>query len=260
MTGPHWTPTPRRGSPRSGSMPPMRAAWTGRGPRRHRVRSAARGHAARWPRIDDCAAPGPPGRSRCGSTARRPSRCRAGGGVLPRRRNGDGHPTIPSSRWPERSPPPAARPSSSVDYRLAPENPAARTVRRRLRRDRRGSPSNAERLGVDASRLAVVGDSAGGSLAAAVALAARDRGGPTICAQVLLYPGLDRDMAAPSITAMPDAPMLSPRRHRLHARPRRPRGWRTARPLPSARLRRRPVRPAAGDRRDRRMRSDPRLG
>lgn len=68
---------------------------------------------------------------------------------------------------------------------------------------------NADRLGVDASRLAVVGDSAGGTLAAAVALAARDRSGPQIFAQVLLYPGLDRDMAAPSILEMPNAPMLA---------------------------------------------------
>jgi acetyl esterase len=96
----------------------------------------------------------------------------------------------------------------SVDYRLAPENPppaqfddayAATTW----------VADNAETLGVDATRLAVAGDSAGGSLAAAVALAARDRGGPALCAQVLMYPGLDRDMAAPSITALADAPMLT---------------------------------------------------
>jgi acetyl esterase len=95
----------------------------------------------------------------------------------------------------------------SVDYRLAPENPApaqfddayAATV---------WVADNAETLGVDASRLAVAGDSAGGSLAAAVALAARDRGGPSICVQVLMYPGLDRDMGAASMVAMRDAPML----------------------------------------------------
>jgi acetyl esterase/lipase len=40
-------------------------------------------------------------------------------------------------------------------------------------------------------------------------LAARDHGGPAVYCQVLLYPGLDRDMAALSITALPDAPMLS---------------------------------------------------
>src|SRR5689334_6585452 len=96
----------------------------------------------------------------------------------------------------------------AVDYRLAPENPPPAQF------DDAYSATawvaaNAESLGVDAARLAVVGDSAGGSLAAAVALAARDHEGPAICCQVLLYPGLDRDMAAPSITAMADAPMLS---------------------------------------------------
>lgn len=96
----------------------------------------------------------------------------------------------------------------AVDYRLAPEHPAPAQF------DDAYSATawvanNADRLGVDSSRLAVVGDSAGGSLAAAVALAARDHAGPQICCQVLLYPGLDRDMAAPSITALADAPMLS---------------------------------------------------
>ena len=95
----------------------------------------------------------------------------------------------------------------AVDYRLAPESPppaqfddayaATEWVSR-----------HADDLGVGVDRLAVVGDSAGGSLAAAVALAARDRGGPPICAQVLLYPGLDRDMTVPSIAALADAPML----------------------------------------------------
>jgi acetyl esterase len=96
----------------------------------------------------------------------------------------------------------------SVDYRLAPENPPPAQFD-----DAYDATAwvadNAEELGVDLTRLAVVGDSAGGSLAAAVALAARDRGGPTICCQVLLYPGLDRDMAAQSIAEMPDAPMLT---------------------------------------------------
>ena len=96
----------------------------------------------------------------------------------------------------------------AVDYRLAPEHPppaqfddasaAATWV-----------AEHAGDLGVDPTRIAVAGDSAGGSLAAAVALAARDHAGPAICAQVLMYPGLDRDMGAPSITESPDAPMLS---------------------------------------------------
>lgn len=96
----------------------------------------------------------------------------------------------------------------AVGYRLAPEAPppaqfddayaATEWVWR-----------NAADLGVDDCRLAVVGDSAGGSLAAGVALAARDRGGPPICAQVLMYPGLDRDMTVPSIAALTDAPLLA---------------------------------------------------
>jgi acetyl esterase/lipase len=96
----------------------------------------------------------------------------------------------------------------AVEYRLAPESPPPAQF------DDAYSATtwvadNADQLGVDPSRLAVVGDSAGGSLAAAVALATRDHAGPGICCQVLLYPGLDRDMAAPSITALADAPMLS---------------------------------------------------
>ena len=96
----------------------------------------------------------------------------------------------------------------AVEYRLAPENPPPAQF------DDAYSATawvadNADRLGVDSSRLAVVGDSAGGSLAAAVALAARDHAGPQICCQVLLYPGLDRDMGAPSIAELADAPMLS---------------------------------------------------
>ncbi|MEB3981791.1 alpha/beta hydrolase [Mycobacterium sp. 663a-19] len=97
---------------------------------------------------------------------------------------------------------------AAIDYRLAPESPPpaqfddAYTATEWLSR-------NADEIGVDADRLAVAGDSAGGSLAAAVALAARDRAGPPIRAQVLLYPGLDRDMAAASITALADAPMLT---------------------------------------------------
>ncbi|MHB1487897.1 MAG: alpha/beta hydrolase [Acidimicrobiales bacterium] len=49
---------------------------------------------------------------------------------------------------------------------------------------------HARSLGADPARVAVMGDSAGGNLAAAVALAARDRGGPAFAAQVLVYPAL----------------------------------------------------------------------
>jgi acetyl esterase len=87
----------------------------------------------------------------------------------------------------------------SVDYRLAPEHhhPAAfedcwaATT---------WVAEHAGELGVDASRLAVGGDSAGGQLAAAVSLAARDEHGPAIAAQILLYPVVDFDWTSPSIT------------------------------------------------------------
>jgi acetyl esterase len=95
----------------------------------------------------------------------------------------------------------------AVDYRLAPESPPpaqfddAYAVTEWV-------AACAANLDIDGDRLGVVGDSAGGSLAAAVALAARDHCGPVIAVQVLLYPGLDRDMGARSVTAMPDAPLL----------------------------------------------------
>lgn len=95
----------------------------------------------------------------------------------------------------------------SVEYRLAPEFPPPAQFDDAYAATE-WVAAHATELGVDANRLGVVGDSAGGSLAAAVALAARDVGGPKLSVQVLLYPGLDRDMGAPSITAMPEAPML----------------------------------------------------
>ncbi len=96
----------------------------------------------------------------------------------------------------------------AVEYRLAPEcRPPAQFEDAYAATE--WVSRNAADLGVDGGRLAVIGDSAGGSLAAAVALAARDRGGPAICAQVLMYPGLDRDMTVPSIAALTDAPLLA---------------------------------------------------
>lgn len=80
----------------------------------------------------------------------------------------------------------------SVDYRLAPENPypAAFDDCFSVLADVAG---NAGRYGVDPARIAVSGDSAGGNLAAAVSLAARDRDGPAVAAQVLIYPCLTDD-------------------------------------------------------------------
>ncbi|PRX99754.1 alpha/beta hydrolase [Allonocardiopsis opalescens] len=96
----------------------------------------------------------------------------------------------------------------SVGYHLAPESPPPAQFDDAYTATAWVAEHAAE-LRVDPDRLAVVGDSAGGTLAAAVALAARDRGGPRIVCQVLVYPGLDRDMAARSMTQNADAPILS---------------------------------------------------
>ena len=61
--------------------------------------------------------------------------------------------------------------------------------------------ANAASLGVDGGRIAVAGDSAGGNLAAAVALMARDRGGPRLAHQLLIYPVTDADFERPSYGA-----------------------------------------------------------
>lgn len=84
----------------------------------------------------------------------------------------------------------------SVDYRLAPEHvfPAAADDAIAATR---WVADNATELGVDANRLAVAGDSAGGNLAAVAAIAARD-GGPKVAFQALLYPVTDFDLSRPS--------------------------------------------------------------
>ncbi len=88
----------------------------------------------------------------------------------------------------------------SVAYRLAPEHKfptplddcfeAARLVE-----------ADAGSFGVDPSRIAVGGDSAGGNLAASVALMARSRGGPKLAFQLLIYPIAEHDLDSPSYLA-----------------------------------------------------------
>ena len=78
----------------------------------------------------------------------------------------------------------------SVDYRLAPEHPFPAAAEDCYAATA-WAARNAERFGGDGTRLAVVGDSAGGNLAAVVALMARDRDGPPIAFQLLVYPVVD---------------------------------------------------------------------
>lgn len=80
----------------------------------------------------------------------------------------------------------------SVAYRLAPEHqwPAAAEDFHTVAQ---WAVDNADAVGGDARRVAVAGDSAGGNLAAVTALMARDRGGPSIAAQLLFYPVIAAD-------------------------------------------------------------------
>ena len=85
----------------------------------------------------------------------------------------------------------------SVDYRLAPEAkfPAAADD---CYAATQWIAENAAGINVDPTRIAVGGDSAGGNLAAAVSLMAKDRGGPPLVFQLLVYPVTKRDFGTGS--------------------------------------------------------------
>jgi acetyl esterase len=85
----------------------------------------------------------------------------------------------------------------SVDYRLAPEHKFPAAVDDAIAAAK-WIAGHAKQLGIDASRLTVGGDSAGGNLAAVVAISARDGNGPAIAGQVLIYPATDFAMTHPS--------------------------------------------------------------
>ena len=80
----------------------------------------------------------------------------------------------------------------AVDYRLAPEHPFPAGVED-CWAALRWVASSGDELGVDSSRLAVAGDSAGGNLAAVMTLRAREAGGPSIAFQLLIYPATSHD-------------------------------------------------------------------
>lgn len=85
----------------------------------------------------------------------------------------------------------------AVEYRLAPEF-ADPFPREDCYAALEWVASRAGRLGIRRDRLMVAGASSGGGLAAGMALAARDRGGPALCGQVLDYPMLDDRGLTPS--------------------------------------------------------------
>ena len=95
---------------------------------------------------------------------------------------------------------------AAVEYRLAPEHPfpaglddcfaALQWMHR-----------EASSLGIDTARIAISGQSAGGGLAAATALLARDRGGPALCFQFLGIPELDHRLETTSMRTFVDTPL-----------------------------------------------------
>ena len=96
----------------------------------------------------------------------------------------------------------------AVDYRMAPEYKFPTAVDDAWAATR-WVVANAGRLGVDPARIAVGGDSAGGNLAAVVALMARDAGAPSIKFQALLYPVTDVGTETGSYRSFADGYLLS---------------------------------------------------
>ncbi|MEX2228587.1 MAG: alpha/beta hydrolase [Dehalococcoidia bacterium] len=96
----------------------------------------------------------------------------------------------------------------SVDYRLAPEARFPAAVDDAYAAALWVAEHGSE-IGADGTRIAVGGDSAGGNLAAAVALMARDRGGPRIVQQSLIYPVTDHAYATPSYAQNADGYLLT---------------------------------------------------
>ncbi|MGW7515033.1 alpha/beta hydrolase [Streptomyces sp. NPDC054796] len=93
-------------------------------------------------------------------------------------------------------------PALAVDYRRAPEHPHPTPVE-----DSYAGlvwlAAHAGELGVDSRRIALMGDSGGGGLAAAAALLARERSGPAIAKQILVYPMLDDRTTEPEAALAP---------------------------------------------------------
>lgn len=94
-------------------------------------------------------------------------------------------------------------PVASVEYRLAPEHPFPAPQQDCLAA-LHWLAGNAKALGVDPDRIGITGESAGGGLAAATALIARDTDGPKLAGQFLTYPMLDHR------TGGPDCPYRNP--------------------------------------------------
>lgn len=95
----------------------------------------------------------------------------------------------------------------SVDYRLAPEHPYPAAIEDAWAATR-WVAEHGRQVGADLGRIAVAGDSAGGTIAAVIAQRARDMGGPPIVFQLLWYPSTLWDQSLPSLAENADAPIL----------------------------------------------------
>jgi acetyl esterase/lipase len=92
----------------------------------------------------------------------------------------------------------------SVNYRLAPEHPHPTPVEDCFAALSWLTSTSSGELGVDPSRIAIMGDSAGGGLAVAVAILARERE-LDVCRQILIYPMLDDRTTTPDLELVPFA-------------------------------------------------------
>ena len=93
-------------------------------------------------------------------------------------------------------------PFLSVEYRYAPEHPAPTPVTD-CYAGLQWLAEHAADLGVDPARIAIMGDSGGGGVAASLAIYARDQGGPPIAEQILIYPMLDDRNTEPDPALVP---------------------------------------------------------
>ena len=96
----------------------------------------------------------------------------------------------------------------AVDYRMGPEHKFPAAVEDCVAATRWVAGQGAA-LGVDAARIAVGGDSAGGNLAAVVAITLRDAGGPPLAFQALVYPATDQRMDTASHARLSEGYLLT---------------------------------------------------
>jgi acetyl esterase len=102
-----------------------------------------------------------------------------------------------------------------LDYRLAPEHPYPASLDDCYAALNWITSAAAARHGIDTGRVAVMGDSSGGTLAAALTMLDRDRGGSRLVAQFLDSPVIDNRLCTHSMRNLPDTPLWQARNSRF---------------------------------------------